>query len=103
MEVQRLEAAYNRRVEEIQRRKLQQEAKIQLKIQTQQKLLARLISRSTLVPLRDTAIQLLDDAGVLRNPKEQDLHAAYIPHLFGVIEEQVKEKSKEKTIILGIS
>jgi len=101
MEVQRLEAAYNRRVEETQRRKLQQEAKTQIKVQTQQKLLARLISRGVLLPMKGSALQLLDAAGILRNPKEQDLYATFVPHLFGVVEEQVKERLKEKLIMSG--
>ncbi len=102
MEVQRLESAYNRRVEETQRRKLQQEAKTQLKVQTQQKLLARLISRAAMFPLKGASLQLLEGAGVLRDPKEQDMHAAYVPHLLGVVEEQLMERSKEKPILMGI-
>eukprot|EP01022_Parablepharisma_sp_SALTPOND_P028362 TRINITY_DN70851_c3_g1_i1.p1 TRINITY_DN70851_c3_g1~~TRINITY_DN70851_c3_g1_i1.p1 ORF type:complete len:622 (-),score=115.82 TRINITY_DN70851_c3_g1_i1:2919-4784(-) len=99
MEVQRLEAAYNRRVEETRRRKLQQEAHTQLKVQTQQKLLARLISRGLLSHVKQSSIKLLEDAGVLRDPKEQDLHSIYLPHLLGVAEEHLAEQLKEKPII----
>ncbi len=99
MEVQRVEAAYNRRVEETRRRKLQQEAHTQVKIETQQKLLARLISRGVLSHVKASSIKLLEDAGVLRNPKEQDMHAIYLPHLLGVAEEHIGEQLKEVPIL----
>ena len=98
-EVQRMEAAYNRRVEETRRRKLQQEAHSQLNIQTQQKLLARLISRGVLSHVKPSSVQLLEGAGVLRNLKDQDMHSIYIPHLFGVIEGHIHEQVKEEPIL----
>jgi len=99
MEVQRLEAAYNRRVEESRRRKLQQEAHTALRIQTQQKLLARLISRGLLSNLKKNSIQMLEDAGVLRDPTIQDLHSVYIPHLLGVAEEHISEQVSQTDLL----
>ena len=101
LEVQRVEAVYNRRQEETQRRQRQQEAQRTVLKQTQKKLLSRLISRGVLGDLRGASIQHLVDTGVLRDPKEQDLHAKYVPHLYGVVEEQVRERQDESAIFKG--
>jgi hypothetical protein len=101
MEVQRLEAAYNRRVEESERRKLQQEAKKNVSMATQQKLLARLVSRSVLRNLKESSIRLAVDSGALRNPKEQDMHTAYIPHLLSVVEGHFLERASFNDMLQG--
>lgn len=103
MEVQRQEAAYNRRVEETRRRKLQQEAKAQVSVATQQKLLARLISRSVLKNLKNSTLQLMVDSGDLRNPKDQDMHTTYLPHLLSVVDKHVVEKTNYENILQGIT
>lgn len=102
MEVQRMESSYNRRVKETKRRQLQQKTQLQVNIDTQKKLLARLISRDTLSSMKSSSLQLLVDSGILRNKKEQDLYATFLPHLFGITEEQIKERLKEKEILLGM-
>lgn len=99
LEAQRLESIYNRSVEENRRRQLQQEARKQLKIHTQQKLLARLISRNALGGVAEGSLQFLEAAGVLRVPREHDMHTVYIPHLLGLTEEFIKEQAKEKPIL----
>jgi len=99
MEVQRMESAYNRRVKETNRRIKQKEFKKIVKGKTQEKILARLISRQALSDLKQSSLQVLVDSGVLRNQKEQDFYATYLPHLFGITEEQLKERLAEKEIV----
>jgi len=99
IEVQRLESIHNRSVEETRRRQLQQEARKQLKIHTQQKLLARLITRNALTGIPESSFQFLEAAGVLRAPREHDMYTVYISQLMALTEEQISEQAKEIPIL----
>eukprot|EP00831_Metopus_contortus_P080431 TRINITY_DN8229_c0_g1_i11.p2 TRINITY_DN8229_c0_g1~~TRINITY_DN8229_c0_g1_i11.p2 ORF type:complete len:309 (+),score=73.50 TRINITY_DN8229_c0_g1_i11:410-1336(+) len=102
MEAQRMEAAYNRRVEETRRRQLQEEAHTKVKRHTQEKLISRLLSRSVLRPLRDSAIQLLVDGGELRNPRDQDFYSVYMPKLYEIVDFHLTERAKQVPILQGL-
>lgn len=102
IETQRMESAYNRGVEEIERAKRQKEAMAVMKIQTQKQLLARLYSRGVLGNINENAMKFVVEAGPLRAPHEYDLYGKYVPHLFGCIEDHIRERRKEKDILRGI-
>lgn len=99
LEAQRLESIHERSEEEARRRQLQQEANKQLKIHTQQKILARLITRNALLKAVPNSMQFLEAAGVLKEKKKHDMSTVFIPHLLGISEENIKEEAKEVPLL----
>jgi hypothetical protein len=85
METQRVEAARKRRIEETERRNLQQRTAKNQRIWAERKVLARQISKDFLFLFKRNTLKLLVDEGGLRKPREFSLETHLVPQLYNQI------------------
>jgi hypothetical protein len=96
IEVQRLQAEFNRRKQEDDRRKLQARTQRELKRIAHEKFVCRLTSKRLLSNIRLEVSSKLEDFGVFKDMAETGLHDQYLPWLFDTVQATlVKERAVE--------
>ena len=99
IEVQRLQAEFNRRKQEDDRRKLQARTQRELKRIAHEKYVCRLTSKRLLSNIRFDASSRLVDLGVFKDPSDTSLHDQYLPWLFDTVQHSLqKEKAVDDMI-----
>lgn len=83
METQRMEAARKRRMDESERRNLQQRTTRTQKMYAEKKILARQAAKEFLFLFKRDSLNTLVDEGLLRKPRDFGLQGAFIPQLYG--------------------
>ena len=86
METQRVEAARKRRIEETERRNLQQRTAKNQRIWAEKKVIARTMSKEFLMMFKRNCMVMLEDQGALRRPRDFSLNTDFIPQLFGQVQ-----------------
>ena len=79
METQRMEAARKRRIEETERRNLQQRTAKSQKIWADRKVVARCLSKNFLALFKRDTIKLLEDQNILLAPRDHSMDVHFIP------------------------
>jgi hypothetical protein len=83
LETQRMEAARKRRVDESERRSLQQRTYKSQKVMAEKKIFARKAAKEFLFLFKRDTLKVMVDEGTLRKPFEHSLHSTFIPQLYG--------------------
>ena len=83
METQRMEAARKRRMDESERRNLQQRTTKNQKVWAEKKIIARKSAKEFLYLFKRNTLKVMVDEGTLRKPFEYSLQSSFIPQLFG--------------------
>ena len=100
METQRLEAARNRKMNEVNRRALQQKMVMATGITRDKKELARTLSRQYLRFLKRDTLGLMTDMGVLRSRKEYGMGVNFIAPFYNqVLKDQENVEGKRQIFI----
>lgn len=85
METQRMEAARKRRIEETERRNLQQRTAKNQRIWAERKVIARQMGKESLHLFKRDALKVLVDHGLLRRPRDFSIHTHFVPQLYAQI------------------
>lgn len=85
METQRVEASRKRRVEETERRNLQQRTAKNQKIWAEKKVVARTLGKDFMMLFKKQVLKSLVDQGALRRPIDFSIETHFIPQLYGQI------------------
>ena len=83
METQRMEAARKRRIEEQERRNLQQRTTKSQKVNAEKKVMARQTAKDFLFLFKRNSLKIMTDEGLLRRPRDFSIHSTFIPQLYG--------------------
>ena len=83
METQRMEAARKRRIEEQERRNLQQRTTKSQKVNAEKKVMARQTAKEFLFLFKRDSLKIMTDEGLLRRPRDFSIHSTFIPQLYG--------------------
>lgn len=83
METQRMEAARKRRIEEQERRNLQQRTTKSQKVNAEKKVMARQTAKDFLFLFKRDSLKIMTDEGLLRRPRDFSIHSTFIPQLYG--------------------
>jgi len=83
LETQRMEAARKRRMDESERRNLQQRTTKTQKIYAEKKLLARQAAKDFLYLFKRDTLKVMTDEGTLRKPRDFSLFGSFVPQLYG--------------------
>ena len=83
METQRMEASRKRRIDETERRNLQQRTAKNQRIWAERKVIARTLSKDFLMLFKRDTLRTLVDQGILRRPDTYSLETHLIPQLYG--------------------
>lgn len=98
VEVQRMEAAEQRRHDELQRRVQQQAAQRERDLATMRKVLSRNIASQHLEGLKDSMLLHLSDAGVFASSLSTAVESKFMPNLLKMVSKQVEQSFKERQI-----
>lgn len=79
METQRMEAARKRRMDESERRNLQQRTNKTQKIYAEKKVVARQVAKEFLYLFKRNTLKVMVDEGTLRKPYEFSLQSSFVP------------------------
>ena len=85
METQRMEGARRRRIEETERRNLQQRTAKNQRVWAERKVIARTAAKDFLMLFKRDTLQILKDEGLLRRPSEFSLESHFVPQLLGQV------------------
>lgn len=99
IEVQRLQAEFNRRKHEDDRRKLQARTQRELKRIAHEKFVCRLTSKRFLSNIRFNVSQKLLDLGVFKDPAETGVHDQYLPWLVDTMQSTLFKQSAVEEIL----
>lgn len=94
METQRMEAARKRRMDESERRNLQQRTNKTQKIYAEKKVLARQVSKEFLYLFKRNTLKVMVDEGTLRKPFEFSLQSSFIPQLIGQVQFDIQTQAE---------
>lgn len=83
METQRMEAARKRRIEEQERRNLQQRTTKSQKVNAEKKVMARQTAKDFLFLFKRDSLKIMTDEGLLRRPRDFSIQSTFIPQLYG--------------------
>lgn len=83
METQRMEAARKRRMDESERRNLQQRTNRMQKMYADKKVVARIAAKEFLYMFKRDTLKTMVDEGVLRKPRDAGIQGSFIPQLYG--------------------
>ena len=83
LETQRMEAARKRRIEEQERRNLQQRTTKSQKVNAEKKVMARQTAKDFLFLFKRDSLKIMTDEGLLRKPRDFSIHSTFIPQLYG--------------------
>ena len=86
IETQRMEAARKRRIDENERRSLQQRTYKSQKVMAEKKVLARRAAKDFLYLFKRDTLKVMVDEGTLRKPFDHSLQSTFIPQLYGQIQ-----------------
>ncbi len=86
METQRMEAARKRRIEEQERRNLQQRTTKSQKVYAEKKVMARQTAKDFLYLFKRDTLKIMVDEGLLRKPRDFSIQSTFIPQLYGQIQ-----------------
>lgn len=78
-----MEAARKRRVEETERRNLQQRTSKNQRIWAERKVIARQLAKEYLMLFKRDTNRVLIDEGILRKPFEYSMDSHFVPQLYG--------------------
>lgn len=81
-----MDAVRRRRIEETERRNLQQRTAKNQRIWAERKVVARTMSKDFLMLFKRDTLALLKDEGILRAPSDFSLNTHFIPQLYGQIQ-----------------
>lgn len=81
-----MEAARKRRVDENERRNLQQRTFKSQKVMAEKKIMARKSAKEFLYLFKRDTLKIMVDEGTLRKPVQHSLHSMFIPQLYGQIQ-----------------
>ena len=79
METQRMEGARKRRIEETERRNLQQRTAKNQRIWAERKVIARSAAKEFLMLFKRDTLKILNDQGLLRRPREFSIESHFVP------------------------
>lgn len=79
METQRMEAARKRRIDETERRNLQQRTAKNQKVWAERKVVARSMAKDFLYLFKRDTLKTMVDEGILRKPFEYSMKSSFIP------------------------
>ena len=96
IETQRLEVEHLRREKELKMRNSQQEARKKTNIDSEKKLISRVVAKSIIGPLKNATISLIKEAGILTTRNDQYIQSNLVPSLY--VGAQNNITSKEATI-----
>lgn len=82
METQRVEAARNRKNEEIERRNMQMRTQRAMSITAEEKLTSRVMAKNFLIHFKRDTLKQLVDLGQLRSGQETSVKSYFIPQLY---------------------
>ena len=99
METQRVEAARNRKNEEIERRNMQMRTQRAMCITAEEKLTSRVMAKNFLVHFKRDTLRQLIDMGQLRSAKETTLGSHFIPQLYTQAWLDIDSKNKQDDAI----
>lgn len=94
METQRMEAARKRRMDESERRNLQQRTNKTQKIYAEKKVLSRLAAKEFLFLFKRDTLKVMVDEGTLRKPREYSIFGSFLPQLFGQVQFDLQTQSE---------
>lgn len=80
-----MEASRKRRIDETERRNLQQRTAKNQRIWAERKVLARQMSKDFLTLFKRDTLKILVDQGILRRPDVYSLETSFLPQLYGQI------------------
>ncbi len=78
-----MEGARRRRIEETERRNLQQRTAKNQRVWAERKVLARVAAKEFLQLYKRDTLKILQDQGLLRRPSEFSIESHFVPELFG--------------------
>lgn len=81
-----MEAGRKRRMDESERRNLQQRTTKTQKIYAEKKIMARMTAKEFLYLFKRDTLKIMVDEGALRKPREFSLQSSFIPQLYGQIQ-----------------
>ena len=81
-----MEAARKRRIEEQERRNLQQRTTKSQKVNAEKKVMARQTAKDFLFLFKRDSLKIMTDEGLLRKPRDFSIHSTFIPQLYGQIQ-----------------
>jgi hypothetical protein len=94
METQRMEAARKRRMDESERRNLQQRTSKNQKVWAEKKVVARHAAKDFFLLFKRDTLKTMVDEGTLRRPRDYALQSSFIPQLFGQVQFDIKSQSE---------
>jgi len=96
LEVQRMEAAEQRRADEMRNRVNQQAAQRERDLVTMQKVLSRKIAQQHLSGLQDIVLAQLKDAGVFADTDKMAVEGKFMANLFQMVSKQMQQSVAER-------
>jgi hypothetical protein len=99
METQRVEAARNRKIEEIERRNMQMRTQRAMSITADEKLTSRVMAKQFLRYFKKDSLRQLVDLGQLRAAQDFALQSHFIPQLMTQAWIELDSKANQNTAI----
>ena len=94
VDTQRVEAARKRRIDESDRRNLQQRTAKNQRIWAERKVLARQMSKDYLLVFKRDTLQQMVEQGTLRRPRDFALGTIFVPQLYGQIAFDISQEKE---------
>jgi len=95
METQRMEGARKRRIEETERRNLQQRTAKNQRVWAERKVIARQMSKEYLMLFKRDVLKAIVDQGLLRRPQLLSLETHFIPQLYNQIAFEIQNHREQ--------